>query len=443
MQLQDIIGLPPGDDTNLGTQSKGPSMTDVITDTMPILEIIPAYPSVVGGLESFRLITGMGATASETAESEAGGESSGSQTGKSYRQELLQNYGVSISKGTRSIKIACLGNSFPVPESFTNDYTESKFQSLADVSSETVHQARFAFGVESVGDAGAVLDKVFGGIKGSSKAYEQGKSKAAEIRSQNENLSSAATTAAGLALGNKIDFPKIWKSSGWQADYNVNVRLYNPFPGSREASEKYIYAPLAAIMMFVVPRSEDGHSFMWPWLCKYKVPGLFNVQSGYIKSVSVIKGGDDNHIAYNHRPGIVDLKITLGTLYSTIVGGSTVREFGTPHLSDWLNEFNSSKGRWSDNLFTESLFDNARGPSWTRYGDNVQENTDQYFAGREIETQFSRSKSTLSRDSKTSVAGVGGGESAPRDTPSTRITPIVSSTASELAAANPPISLGF
>ena len=120
-------------------------------------------------------------------------------------------------------------------------------------------------------------------------------------------------------MGAKLDFPQIWKSSAWGTTYSIDVRLYNPDPSSLELTNQYIVGPLAILMAFVVPRSRDGHTYHWPYLCKYKVRGLYDVTSGYIKSISVVKGGNDNQIAYNQRAGIVDLSIELGVLYNTMI----------------------------------------------------------------------------------------------------------------------------
>lgn len=359
--LPDPIGLQPTDERSLARGQSGvsgPNMLNVTQDSMPILEIIPAYPKITGGLELYRLKPGMD-------------NSDDSQTNLSYRQELLEFYNITLRNELPYLRVAYMNVSPPI-ESFTNDYEESMFSNLADAASKGIRELKFATGTTT---AGVAVDKLQSFLKNAGGLGQEAtqnldafNKRVQEAQAAQQlgsiNQQSIVDISANVALGNKLDFPQIWKSSGWSPSYSVNVRLYNPFPGEKKATEKYITGPLTALMMFVVPRTRDGHTFFWPWLCKYRVRGLFNVKAGYIKSIQVIKGGDDNNIAFNQRPGIVDVKIELGTLYQTMISSTNSNASDIPTLTNWLEEFSEAK-RWADGSQVNQA------PRWTRFGTNA------------------------------------------------------------------------
>jgi hypothetical protein len=340
------IGLPPIDNRELGLGGLGPRMEHVINDAMPLLEMQPCFQEFSKGLEIFRLKQGFDEAAPHTR--------------KSYVEELQDFYNVTLADSAVSckyLKFAFL-NVNPPAESFTNDFEESIFSGLADTGSKGLRQLAFATGTRNLGEASKKLEGLassFGEAgKGLAGVLGGARNQFTELSKQ-QNLQGAATRMVSLAASaatGRIDFPKFWSSSGWDPSYNINIRLYNPFPHDKVATEKYIVGPLAALLMFVVPRSTDGYTYHWPWLCRFRVPGLFNVQAGYVRSIQVIKGGDDNSIAMNQRPGIVDVKMELGVLYKSMVSIANEGLTERPALARWLEQFSCSKN-WADGRKSE------------------------------------------------------------------------------------------
>lgn len=374
--LDEIIGLPPGYGDSMAPDA--PNMNDVVRDSFPILEIIPAMPELKIGLEMFYLKEAM--TTKPSSDS------------LSYYEELKQYYNYNLNPNTISnnrLKFAIQSNSFPVMESFANDYGESMFQGITDIASQALNQFRFMAGAGNVQDAlgkikGAAssmgLDKVSGAISAGEKGLSSILNKGTEATGGNVDFNQAASTIGNVLLGNKIDFPQVWKYSSWTPSYTANIRLYNPYPASKDATKRFIIGPLAALLMFVVPRSSDGYTFSWPWLCKYRVPGLYNIQSGFIRDVTVIRGGDDNHFALNSVPGIIDVRLTLGTLYSNMIGGDpeNLNTRSNPTLLHYLDEmtgeadqFRSGPKDWSngtDGYINDELSTKDSGPEWKQQG---------------------------------------------------------------------------
>ena len=346
IKLPHIIGLPPLDGNQV--VKNGPYTDDLIRDTMPIIELFPAYPKAnfTGGLQTYRLELGMK-------------KSSGSMT-RSFKDELNQLYGINLyDDNTNSLKVAFMAHSPPM-DSFSNEFSESLFQGLANIASRGVRELTFIAGTENLkGLISSGLQKMDAATGGwITKLQEKAeKSTSPALKNIINNLGGIGEAAI---LGKRIDFPQFWDSASWSASHSIHVRLYNPFPNDIKSTNKYITGPLAALLMFVVPRtSDDGNFYHWPWCCKYKASGLFDIQSGYVKSIQVIKGGDDNVIAYNQVPGIVDVKIEFGSLYNTLVSHSNDNEPERPTLTKYLEEFQNSKD-WTGG----GNADNKNQPIW-------------------------------------------------------------------------------
>ena len=339
IKIEVPIGLPPQyviSALKTGDTSY-PNMPFVIEDSMPMMELIPCTQSLKGGLEGYELTDDL----------------------ENFKNYLFENYNVQLNvEPGGSIKLAFMAER-PPSESFSNDFGESSLAKVANFASSGIGEMAFATGSETIsGGLGKLRGKLaeYGGM-GKDGADMLGEAmnatgKAREKLMTNikektgKDASSVMNTLGQLAVGAKLDFPDIWKSSSWSSTYSITVRLYNPDPSSDEMTRKYIIGPLAVIMSFVVPKSVDGHTFKWPWLCKYTVRGLYNVMAGYMKSASVIKGGNDNQIAMNQRAGIVDLNIDFGVLYKTMISRASTTDGNLsqiPNLADWLDNLADKK----------------------------------------------------------------------------------------------------
>jgi hypothetical protein len=171
---------------------------------------------------------------------------------------------------------------------------------------------------------------------------------AGELKDTLGNSGIGGTVSSGinlidrLAAGARIDFPMVWKSSGFTPSYSLTVRLYNPFPQSLEATRRFIIGPIVAIMLLGVPRAEDAQTYTWPFLHRIECPGIFVLDPGYISNITVVKGGDQQQISLQQRLGVVDIRIDIGSLYSSMLGSSskitskrpTVREYGKSLTSE-------------------------------------------------------------------------------------------------------------
>jgi len=328
------IGLPPGNLTDETMQ--GRSQT-VMENSMPIVKIFPGIPSFSRGLNLFRRSPAFRFD-----------ENSISHRNLSYLS-ILNAHGFNLAQpkyATNYSTEGCLvlayqADSFP-SDSFSNEYGENFLQSLTNVGSDA---AASLAQIRGGRDMGEVFDAVTGDIKGMGKfgniagtlLQKGGAAAAGVMRSLlPSSVMGGVDVVSKLMAGSRIDFPMVWKGSSFQPSYTITVRLYNPNPSSEESTRKYIAAPIAAIMLLGIPISTDGITYSWPFIHKIVSPGIYNLDPAFISNITVIKGGDQQQIAYNQRLGIVDVRIDFGSLFSSMLADTENRR-ARPTLNSYLD----------------------------------------------------------------------------------------------------------
>jgi hypothetical protein len=229
-----------------------------------------------------------------------------------------------VQTSSKSIRVAAMVDSLPT-DTFTNEYGEHFLNKITDVAGSAFGEAAQMMGKTSGTDALKDIGKAIGGSIGSGI---ESLAKGAEDFTQNLSgtnnklLAGMGDIANKLIAGARVDFPMIWKNSSYSSSYSFTIRLYNPKPGAMESTKHYIINPLIALLTLAIPRSElesDISVYRWPFFIKVDCPGLFAIQSGAITNVTVQKGGEAGLIAYNQRLGMVDVKIDMINLYSTMI----------------------------------------------------------------------------------------------------------------------------
>jgi hypothetical protein len=314
IKIPDIIGLPPW---NLE-----PRTNAIMLNTMPTAEIHPSVPSFQEGIDLFRLGNGW----------------------DSYKK-LLNSHGFDVETGVQSIKVAFLADSFPT-DTFQNEYGENFLQKMTDIASQGAADISQFLGARS---ATAGLRKVQERLKakggmaaGIGTGMEMVGGAARGVMEALQGMSGGKGIARGinlvdrLAAGARIDFPQVWKTSSFTPSYTMTIRLYNPNPQSDIATDKYIIGPIAALMLLGTPISDDGATYNWPFLHKVRATGIYDLDPAYIGGITIIKGGDQQSIAYNQRLGMVDVRIDFGSLYNTMVASNSANP-ARPTLKKYLN----------------------------------------------------------------------------------------------------------
>jgi len=324
------IGLPPA---NL----RGDTNT-VLRNSMPLVRIYPGVPSFTKGISLFTrrdLFSSGGKNSKEL----------------SYTT-LLSQHGFTLQQTSATsngyLELAFLADSFPT-DSFTNEYGENFLQSFTDVASEKSAAIMQMMGASSAGQAFDKLTKGLktrGGAIGKTigTALSAGRNAAADLV---KALPGGGTLAGGinlvssLAAGSRLDFPMLWKSSGFQPSYTMTIRLYNPNPSDADTTRKYIIGPIAALMLLGIPISHDGVTYSWPFIHKIYSPGIYNLDPAFISNITVIKGGDQQQISFKQKLGIVDVRIDFGSLFNSILAGRN--SSNRPTLQNYIDGMSNEK----------------------------------------------------------------------------------------------------
>jgi len=302
MRVPEIIGWPGAINGENHDGPDGTKMADHILRTMPVAIIEPMVQKTSGGLEIYTLTNAW----------------------PEYKL-FLESNGVDAGPGT-SLQVIYqeLG---PTMETYTNSYQSSSILGgLSEGVSATAQELLFVSGknVQQNIDAAAASGNAIlsGAGKGANKVLDAGEAAVANLMGggpKGTEIANQMRTA--LVNGEKIDFPMMWKGSNWSAQYDFTVRLYNPCPGNQTMHENLIIAPMAALMALGLPKTAGAKNltYQWPFLVGLRIPGYVHLDAGYISNISVVKGGDVNDRAWNNRPGIVDIRLTISPLYSTML----------------------------------------------------------------------------------------------------------------------------
>jgi len=332
--IQSIFGYPPD---NLEERT-----TQVIKKSFPIVRFFPSEPSFQKGLDLFTI----------------------KPKWEAYTSLLRDNGYSTPNSANQGVQCAFLADNFPT-DSFTNEYGENFLQKFTDVASEGAASIAQMMGAKS---ASGMYDKFVNNLKESKGAA--GKTAGAGLGYVGQLLQGVHTAATSipsiggtigtgvnlvnrLMAGSRIDFPMVWKSSGFQPSYSMTVRLYNPFPQNAAYTKKYIIGPIVALMLLGVPRANDASTYTWPFLHRIECPGIFELDPGFISNITVVKGGDQQQISFQQRLGIVDVRIDIGSLYSSILAGSSKVTANRPTVYKYAKIMEKGKeveSRRADNL---------------------------------------------------------------------------------------------
>jgi len=294
IQLSEIIGFPPNDTFDS-------VMSNLQLNIIPWVTISPCIPKFSLGMTLF--------TAEDASVDYA---------------KRLANLGFSL--GRFPLVVAFIPDN-PPSDTISNEYGESFLNKITDVVSSGAQELNFMLGgrdvKESLKRLGAAGEKAGGVIGGITAGVAGIGEKAANLGGDVLNAISpgAGDLMSKLMAGNRIDFPFVWKNSGYTTTASITVRLYNPFPRNDFMNKKYIVGPLMALLCLATPISDTPNVYSFPYIHKIKCRGLFHFDPGTITNISIVKGAE-NQIAFNQRPSLVDVRIDFGSLFSVLLNST-------------------------------------------------------------------------------------------------------------------------
>jgi hypothetical protein len=310
-----VIGLPPESDL----------ASNMVINSMPILEIYPCLPNYSKGLTLFELNT---------------------KTGSSQYLEQLSSVGY---QSKLPLQVAFQADSLP-SLSINNEWGESFLQNATDVASRGAGELAFMTGSRTATEGIRNMANVLSNSSGIPKMIGEGINEGMNIGKSAFNAMSvnpqfgngfkrAGTLMDELFAGNRIDFPHVWKGSNFSPSFAITVRLNNPVIQNDKMHEQYILAPLAALLTLGTPVKFPGEEnvYGYPFLCKIKCKGLFIMNPAAISSMSVQYV--DGMVGYNQRPSMIDVKIEFQSLYTSMISGKSSERPSIGQYLDVLREY--------------------------------------------------------------------------------------------------------
>ncbi len=308
-----VFGLPPRTHVS----------DNVMLNSMPTAIITPCEPNFSKGLSLFTLNREKGL--------------------KKYK-EILNHVGFNVTR--ESIEVAYLADSFPT-DTFNNEYGETFLDKFAQVASSGLGDIAQIAGWTNYTDAKEHMTNLgkaipFGETAGAAvnKLMSMGSDSIAKMSPRNQKmLKGMGKTMQSLVTGARVDFPQVWKNSSFNPSYSMTIRLYNPNPANPASTRRYIVGPIAALVALAVPSvAEDSSTYKWPLLCKVRSKGIYHLNAAYINSIAIIKGGDQQSIAYNQNLAMCDVRIDFGSLYNSILAGGKSNKLSAdrPTLGSYL-----------------------------------------------------------------------------------------------------------
>ena len=323
-----VIGLPPKNNTPTGSSSWMETKKNYLK-----IELTPISLSDGALKELINATTGQIAFNSEE--------------GKTEFKKRVGKLGATI-KDDPPIDMYVLSEA-PFTDTYGNTLENVTLIGQAAESLSQSGIAKLAFGLKASGiDTGNVLQEAINMMSKTSgeqlapyieagrKTFQQAQNKQ-EVQKAMESVvgkgdlvnmgATLASTAASIVAGNKPIFPKVWWESSFSCGYNFSVRLYNPNPASTAMHTERIVNPLCALLALVLPveSTENGNTYTSPLYVSLKCKGLFNLEWAMITNMSVVRGGDDNTIAFNGRPGIIDIRFGVTPVYDKRMAGGSMK----------------------------------------------------------------------------------------------------------------------
>jgi len=328
-----IIGAPPSIHADADVKRY---YDNIIRDSMFLIKLYPAKPHVAPGPQLFVVNSG----------------SEVRHTYDKYVRDIMNDIGGVYTPFDYPIHIAALADTAP-SESFSASYDQSFLAKFGNVASTGMAELTQMFGSRSLAQLGSKINeslkKAGQSLTGRNQSHVAGMIAhllsaagytAKEVGQYAQQLAGKfGKTFADMLAGYKINFPKVWTGASYSPNYSFTIRLYNPDPSGKNihSFSKYILQPLLMLLLFVVPISKKGDeiAYNWPFFCHATAPGMFKIRSGAVTDISVVKGGDNNAIAYTQIAGIVDVRITIIDLYEVMVACGNRHK--TASLEDYLD----------------------------------------------------------------------------------------------------------
>lgn len=117
--------------------------------------------------------------------------------------------------------------------------------------------------------------------------------------------------------GQKMIYPKIYKSSEASRNFNFTVRLISPY-GDIYNYYMNIVVPLMHLIALMAPRMVTANTVASPYLVQAFVPGMCTCDLGIISNMTITKNPDSERVSVHGFPLEVEVRFTVEELYNNL-----------------------------------------------------------------------------------------------------------------------------
>lgn len=117
--------------------------------------------------------------------------------------------------------------------------------------------------------------------------------------------------------GQKMIYPKIYKTSDSSMNYNFTINLSTPY-GDIYNYYMNIVVPLMHLLALVAPRMVTANSVTSPFLVQAFIPGICTCQLGLISNMTVTKNKSGHAVSVNGFPLEITVTFTIDELYNAM-----------------------------------------------------------------------------------------------------------------------------
>lgn len=128
------------------------------------------------------------------------------------------------------------------------------------------------------------------------------------------NLFSGAISAL---RGQKMIYPKIYKSSESHMDYQFSITLTTPY-GDPYNYYMNIVVPLLHLIALAAPRMVTSNTVTSPFIVQAYIPGMCTCQLGIIQDMRITKNPTTKHVSVDGFPLTVKVEFTIEELYNAM-----------------------------------------------------------------------------------------------------------------------------
>lgn len=131
-------------------------------------------------------------------------------------------------------------------------------------------------------------------------------------------LGRIATIGGHIITGDTMIFPEIFMKSEYSRNYNITIILKSPY-GDKFSYYMNIIVPLCHLIALAAPKQSTANTYSTPFLVKAFLPGVFNINMGIVKSLTLEKNPEGDGLSVDGYPLEIKVTLNIDDLYADMM----------------------------------------------------------------------------------------------------------------------------